>query len=80
MWYVVNYWDHDPDVGAFLNQRKFDRLSEALVFARRHGTWASCPSQFREYYLDEGDNIEFFDMSWKPLTNLDALIEQENEP
>ena len=78
MWYVVSYWDHDPDVGEFLNQHKFDLLSDALVFAEEKGAMVTSPMGLK-HYRRHGDKVQVFYMDWKTITTFDELIEMENE-
>lgn len=36
MFYIVHFWAHDPEVGDFLDHRKFFDYEDAAEFAREH--------------------------------------------
>lgn len=80
MWYVVNFWDHDDNVGEFLNHRKFDSLLDAVTFASIHETTAQDTLGLVRYKL-ENFTVKYLgdDLLWHVAIALDDLINLENE-
>jgi hypothetical protein len=60
MWYVVHYWDTDPETNAqFLANHKFDCLSTAIQFASLYKTCVT-NSLTQDSYVLDGDIVKVF--------------------